>query len=787
MTPFRQTALMRAAFSHGFPLTSDLRFSTSYFLLPNFSLMLRIFRTSLLILPLLLATVVPPSARAIESQESAISWRTPSDDFIDGGFSSGFELFYAGPEWFLNALSNPRSRNPFVKSFLDDSAGDRLGAENGYVGTLRDVFDVGLFSNIATFVGATGSKTPVSTPLADSVVYAWNTTTTSTSWLNATNWTGNAGHYPGIDANASSTADGAADDIASIGVTSAGNGGIISINFGNSSVTGVTAATGASGSLTTGAIDLLSSANRSVVIGGSSTAAGTLTLTGVPLNGIANTILANEGSQTLTLQPTASGSGVMSIALGNTTDNVIQVNGAGGITISANVSGLSKNLTKTGPGILTLSGTNNYTGDTKIAGGELILTPSGSLSGSSTIRLGDTSVNSPSAKFRFGDTAGGETLSNAMIAQASASGTEGKRTIFATGTNGNTNTYSGIITMNTGLLVQSANSGASLATSSTAGIFLFQGGSINFGTSTLTVNASLDGNNADTYSIQGTVRLNEPLTSSLTTGGSIVKDGSGTLIIQSTGNTYTGTDASALNTNGTRIGTGILAIYGDTSLGLAPATGTNNVFFTTPGTNVNLDSIGPTLRADASSFTLAATRNINIASTVTARFDSNGNTFGIAGVINGSGGNLNKIGAGTLVLTGNNTYSGTTLISAGTLNAAATGALGGTTGSITVNKGGTLMVSGTGNLDRINDSTPINLGGGTGADPIFARSGTGVVSEGTGAVRTGPLPTDVSGTSTVGLGALSLQSNATFNFGTDGVGTFIPSLVSRPARSRSIS
>ena len=83
------------------------------------------------------------------------------------------------------------------------------------------------------------------------------------------------------------------------------------------------------------------------------------------------------------------------------------------------------------------------------------------------------------------------------------------------------------------------------------------------------------------------------------------------------------------------------------------------------------------------------------------------------------------------------------------------------------------MVSGTGNLDRINNGTNIVLGTATGTGtPTFERSGSGNVSEGTGAHRTGPAPLDFTGSSSVGLGALSLQSNATFNFGTDGVGTF---------------
>jgi fibronectin-binding autotransporter adhesin len=458
--------------------------------------------------------------------------------------------------------------------------------------------------------------------------------------------------------------------------------------------------------------------------------------------------------------------------------------GSGTLTVGANnetsfayagTSSGTGGLTKAGTGTFILSGTNNYTGSTSIKNGELLLGTTGSLASASTIHLGDTITNSPSAMFTFGSTSGGVTVANAMIVEKSASGTEGTRTILGLATSGNTNTYSGVITMNTNLLVQSAALGTTLTNGQ--GILLFQGGSIDIGTNTLTMNSNLRGNNADTYSIQGIVRINEAITSSQTTGGSILKDGSGTLIIQSTGNTYTGTDATALNANGTRIAGGVLGIFDDTSLGLAPSTGTNNVFFIAPTTNTNPDSIGPALRADASGITLAATRNINIANGITARFDSNGNTFTIAGVINGSG-NLNKVGAGTLTLAGANTYTGTTLVSAGTLNAAANGALGsgvggtavGTSG-ITVNNGGTLMLSNSGATDRVRDDAPIVLGGGTGANPIFERSGSGVVSEGSGASRNGVTLSNTP--TTAGLGALSLQSNATFNFGTIGVGTLV--------------
>src|SRR5438105_652447 len=195
-------------------------------------------------------------------------------------------------------------------------------------------------------------------------LYTWSTTTTGFAWLNASHWTGNPGHYPGVDTNSRSIADGASNDVAAFS-SMAFSATIVGINFSPSSSSGVSDNTGANGSLILGAIDYLSTTNKSISVGDNSGTAGTLTLTGVTLNGIANTILANEGSNSLTLAPQiGGGTQDMTLALGNATNNVIQVNGSGGITISAAIQSGAGPLTKTGPGKLTLSHANTYTGAT---------------------------------------------------------------------------------------------------------------------------------------------------------------------------------------------------------------------------------------------------------------------------------------------------------------------------------------------------------------------------------------------------------------------------------------
>src|SRR5438477_3951043 len=120
-------------------------------------------------------------------------------------------------------------------------------------------------------------------------LYTWNTTTTGFAWLNASHWTGNAGHYPGVDANSKSIADGASNDVAAFSSMAFASTNV-GINFSFSYNNGISDNTGANGSLTLGAIDYLSSTNKSISIGDNSGTAGTVTLTGVTLNGIANTV-----------------------------------------------------------------------------------------------------------------------------------------------------------------------------------------------------------------------------------------------------------------------------------------------------------------------------------------------------------------------------------------------------------------------------------------------------------------------------------------------------------------
>src|SRR5437868_3033132 len=166
----------------------------------------------------------------------------------------------------------------------------------------------------------TSGAEPIAALASTPTVYTWSTTTTGFAWLNASHWTGNPGHYRGVDANSKSIADGASNDVAAFG-SMAFAATIVGINFSPSSSSGVSTNTGADGSLTLGAIDYLSTTNKSISIGDDAGTAGTLTLAGATLNVVANTVLANEGANSLTLAPQiGGGTQDMTLTLGNATN-----------------------------------------------------------------------------------------------------------------------------------------------------------------------------------------------------------------------------------------------------------------------------------------------------------------------------------------------------------------------------------------------------------------------------------------------------------------------------------
>jgi autotransporter-associated beta strand protein len=155
-------------------------------------------------------------------------------------------------------------------------------------------------------------------------------------------------------------------------------------------------------------------------------------------------------------------------------------------------------------------------------------------------------------------------------------------------------------------------------------------------------------------------------------GGALVKVGIGTLTLTGV-NTYTG---------GTTINGGFINFNSAANFGAGAITLDGGGLQWAAGTSTDISS------------RLAAFGSAG------ATFDTNGNNVTLASVLSGPGG-MTKIGAGTLALTGTNTYSGATTVNAGTLfvngsiansavtvNSGATLAGIGTVGATTINSGG---------------------------------------------------------------------------------------------------
>jgi autotransporter-associated beta strand protein len=362
-------------------------------------------------------------------------------------------------------------------------------------------------------------------------------------------------------------------------------------------------------------------------------------------------------------------------------------------------------VTKNTSGTVTLSGSNIYTGSTTISAGTL-------------------QVNTNNA---LGTSAGGTTVANGAVLTL----------------NGVNYTTAEPLTLN-GSGISNGGALANIGTSTFAGpINAATNATINAGGGTLTLTGGLT-KNGTTLTIAGGGTVN------ITTNGITGSSPNSDLVIDNTKVVLS--TASSYNGPTTIQNSGILQLGGNNVLPSSPQTAmtinTSSVF--------DLASYSDGV-ASITGDSTATIKNSAIGgtSTLTVNPTSGSTTFAgvIAGTNGGAQGNiaLQKNGAGTLILTGANTYSGATTVNGGTLTVA--GGPGGgliSTSSIAVNSGGTLLL---GASDQINNAAPITLAGGTFAKANF--------SEGS---ASGP-----------GLGALTLTATGSkidFGTGTVGVVTF---------------
>ncbi|CDX31025.1 Outer membrane autotransporter barrel domain [Mesorhizobium sp. SOD10] len=194
-----------------------------------------------------------------------------------------------------------------------------------------------------------------------------------------------------------------------------------------------------------------------------------------------------------------------------------------------------------------------------------------------------------------------------------------------------------------------------------------------------------------------------------TDGATLVKDGAGTLTLGGTNNSYTGA---------TTVNAGTLAVATLANGGVASAIGSSS----TASSNLVMQNGGA---LQYTGVTGSTNRGFTVG-TGGGRIDvAQGTTaLTISGIAAGTGG-LTKSGAGTLILSGANTYTGGTRVTAGTLRAGSATAFGATNQLMTVDAGATL------DLASINNTVGALNGGGLvtlGSATLTANGNTGSFS-----------------------------------------------------------
>ncbi len=439
--------------------------------------------------------------------------------------------------------------------------------------------------------------------------------------------------------------------------------------------------------------------------------AGTLSFRG-SVGTVAATLGGLKGSRNQILTNTSGAAVVLTVG-----------NNGQSTTFSGVLSGPGASLTKIGTGTLILSGANTYDNTTTISGGSLQLGDggsSGSLFASGAIQNdGNLTINRNNAVVQGVDFGGGYLTGAGSFTQA-GSGT----TTFSVG-----NSYAGTTTVSAGKLVVSSDQtgtgatsvgdGAALGINTSAG--QWQPTTLTLGTST---GCTLEFNN-----IANAGTTTAPLNpGSVTRNGSVtvnVKSISGAIAVGGSGYPLLGNIAGS--TAGYTLGTqppgvsGHLATSGTTltfvvdtvsDIWNAAAPGGNWDIATTAnwtGNAVNNSPVNTYKDGDSVLLndTVAGPQAVTLAAPVTPGQVNVDNTATDYAVIS-SGANLiggatalAKSGTGALTLSGPNTYSGGTTLSAGQLNindggsSSANSAIG--TGPLTI-KGGTLGNTGSGDV-----------------------------------------------------------------------------------------
>ena len=532
-----------------------------------------------------------------------------------------------------------------------------------------------------------------------------------------------------------------------------------------------------------------------LTLGGANTYLGGTTINGGTVVVSSNANLGNvSGGLTLnagTLEVATGFTLLRQVSLGDP-GSTFQVDAGQTLMVTMPIGG-SGTLNKTGSGTMVLAVVNSFTGGTNVTGGILQLGIGNPLPNVAPITVSGGTFDLQT----FGQTASAVTLSSGSITGngtgilnsssftlqsgtvsgiLAGTGSVTKNTA-GTVTLSGANTFTGSTTISSGTLQVNGNNGLGAIVSGTtvANGAVLRLNNVNYSTAEpLTLNGSGIGNggallNIGTSTFAGPI--NAATNATINAGGGILNltgglnkngttltiAGGGTVNITNNGITGSAPNSDVVIDNTVVVLSAASPYNGPTTVqnNGTLQLGNSNVLPASPQTalTVNSNSIFDLASfsdgvASLSGDSSAIVRNSAFGSTSTVTINpGSGVTTTFAGVIEGTNvgtqGNidLQKNGAGTLILTGGNNYGGTTTVNAGTLIADAdSGSALKSTSAITVNSGGTLML---GNNNQINDTAPVTLAGGT-----FS---AGNFSEGTA--------------DTLGLGALTLTASSLIDFG----------------------